>query len=99
MSPGGNGRNQGGVCLDPLGPGRSQERYQRSVAFLQMFDARADRDHPARSLRAHDGWQPWPIAVAACNHQEIVLIDRRGLDRDHDFAGRWCADVGNYRQP
>jgi hypothetical protein len=25
---------------------------------------------------------------------KVILIDRRGLDLDHDFAGRWRTDVG-----
>ncbi len=65
-----------------LGPARMQERHEGPVAFVQMPDARAHGDNAAHSFRAHDGRQPRPIAVAAGNHQQIVLIDRRGLDRD-----------------
>src|SRR6266850_4136691 len=40
-----------------------------------MFDPRAHRDHAADAFRTHDGRQPWPIAIAASDHQQIVLID------------------------
>jgi len=60
-----------------------------------MFDARAHRDNAADSFRPRDGRQPWPIAIAAGDHQKIVLIDRRGLDHDHHFGGRWRTDVGD----
>jgi hypothetical protein len=60
-----------------------------------MFDARACRDNAADSLRAHNGRQLWPIAIAPGNHQQIILIDRRGLDRDHHLAGRWRPDAGD----
>jgi hypothetical protein len=53
------------------------------------------RDNTADSFGAHDGRQPWPIAIAAGDHQKIVLVDRRALERHHDFAGRRLADVGN----
>jgi hypothetical protein len=61
---------------------------------LRPADAK-NGDNAAHSFRAHDGWQPRPIAVAAGNHQQIVLIDRRGLNRDHHFAGRRRANVGD----
>src|SRR4029453_16970411 len=86
------------VGFDALGPGGMQERHQRSVAFLQMFDSRAHCDNAASSFRAHDGRQPWPIAIAAGDHQKIVLIDRRGLDCDYHFADRWRADVENINE-
>jgi hypothetical protein len=60
-----------------------------------MFDAGAHRDNVADSFRAHDGRQPWSIAIAAGDHQKIVLIDRRGLERDHHLAGRWRTDLGD----
>jgi hypothetical protein len=31
--------------------------------------------------------------MAARNHQKIVLVDRRGLDRNHHFAYSWRTDV------
>src|SRR5216683_3997940 len=63
-----------------------QKRHQRQVASLQTLDARAHRDNTADSFRAHDGRQPWAIAIAADDHEKIVLVDRRSLDRDHHFA-------------
>jgi len=60
-----------------------------------MFDARAHRDNAANSFCAHDGRQLWPIAIAAGDHQKIVLIDRRGLQCDHHFASPWRTDVGD----
>ena len=41
------------------------------------------------------GRQLRPKAVAAGDHQKIVLIDRRGLERDHHFVCRWGPDVGD----
>ena len=60
-----------------------------------MLDARAHCDDAAGPFSAHDGRQPRSIAVAAGDHQEVVLIDRRGLERNHHFAGRRCRDVGD----
>src|SRR5437016_1871846 len=58
-----------------------------------MFDARAHRDDAADAFRAHDGRQRRPIAIAAGDHQQIVLIDRRGLEGDHHFASGRRPDV------
>src|SRR5215469_12398762 len=60
-----------------------------------MLDPRAHRDNAASSFRAHDGRQPGPIAIAAGDHQKIVLVYRRRFDRNHDFAGRRGANLGD----
>ena len=33
----------------------------------------------------------FPVIYAV---QQIILIDRRGRERDHHFAGRWRTDIG-----
>ena len=71
-----------------------EERHQRPIPFLQVFDARTHRDNAADPFRAHDRRQPWPITITASDQQKVVLIDRRGLDLDHYFAGHWRTDVG-----
>src|ERR1700758_4816823 len=58
-----------------------------------MFDVRTHCDYAANAFRAHNGRQTGPITIAARNHQKIVLVDRRGLDRNHLFARSWRADV------
>ena len=35
------------------------------------------------------------LFLVICAMQQSVLIDRRGLERDHHFAGRWRTDVGD----
>src|SRR6266446_2995727 len=70
MSPGGNGRNQGPSGLIRSAPqGCRTGTRVRSPSFNCLTPAPTATTRPTPT---HDGRQPWPIAMAAADHQQLI---------------------------
>jgi hypothetical protein len=76
-----------------------QKRHQSSIACFEIFDARAPGDDAADPFGTDDGRQRRSVAIPTGDHQEIVLIDRRGFERDNDFICGGRSDQKTQSEP
>src|SRR6266571_6687945 len=98
VSPWKAGGNTRGFPTPRHAPLREQERGRtlcsdvtEAIPWLRPFFDPERLGHACGTMQCAVSSHLFPVICAV---QQIILINRRGLERDHHFAGRWCTDVG-----